>query len=78
VLAIILAACGGSTVSIRKSDRAMPSQTDLYFPVTDARYEAAFIPSLWGHPAGAGASPADGKFLNEHIAGFLDGKIMKN
>jgi len=63
----------------------MPSQTDLYFPVTDARYEAAFIPhctlaiipSLWGHPAGAGASPADKAFLNEHVAGFLAG-IAKN
>ena len=63
----------------------MPSQTDLYFPVTDARYEAAFIPhctlaiipSLWGHPAGAGASPADRTFLNEHVAGFLAG-IAKN
>ena len=58
----------------------MPSATDLYFPVTDARYEAAFIPrcqlvpipSLWGHPAGAGASPADGKFINEHVARFLE------
>jgi homoserine O-acetyltransferase/O-succinyltransferase len=57
----------------------MPSETDLYFPVTDARYEAAFIPrctllvipSLWGHPAGAGASPADGQFINEHVAAFL-------
>ena len=57
----------------------MPSASDLYFPVTDARYEAQFIPhcmllpipSLWGHPAGAGASPADAKFLNEHIAAFL-------
>jgi homoserine O-acetyltransferase len=57
----------------------MPSATDLYFPVGDAQYEAAFIPhctllpipSLWGHPAGAGASPADLKFLNEHIAQFL-------
>jgi homoserine O-acetyltransferase len=57
----------------------MPSETDLYFPVTDARYEAAFIPrctlvvipSLWGHPAGAGASPADGRFINEHVADFL-------
>ena len=41
----------------------MPSETDLYFPVGDARYEAQFIPhvslmpipSLWGHPAGAAA-----------------------
>jgi homoserine O-acetyltransferase/O-succinyltransferase len=57
----------------------MPSQTDLYFPVEDATYEAAFIahgtldviPSLWGHPAGAGASPADAKYLNEHIAKFM-------
>jgi homoserine O-acetyltransferase/O-succinyltransferase len=59
----------------------MPSETDLYFPVTDARYEASFmstvtltpIPSLWGHPAGAGAGPADLKFLNEHISQFLSG-----
>jgi homoserine O-acetyltransferase/O-succinyltransferase len=59
----------------------LPSATDLYFPVSDARYEAQFIPhctllpipSLWGHPAGAGASPADEKFLNEHIAAFMVG-----
>jgi homoserine O-acetyltransferase/O-succinyltransferase len=64
----------------------MPSETDLYFPITDARYEAAFIPhcslvpipSLWGHPAGAGISPADGKFLNEHISAFLKEKAAKN
>jgi homoserine O-acetyltransferase len=57
----------------------MPSETDLYFPVGDARYEAAFItnvqlvaiPSLWGHTAGAGGSPADEKFLNEKIGQFL-------
>jgi homoserine O-acetyltransferase len=57
----------------------MPSETDLYFPIGDARYEAQFIPhvslvpipSLWGHPAGAGASPADRKFLNQTIARFL-------
>jgi homoserine O-acetyltransferase len=60
----------------------MPSATDLYFPVTDARFEAQFmpkvtllpIPSLWGHPAGAGASPADKDFLNRNIADFLAGK----
>jgi homoserine O-acetyltransferase len=65
--------------SIKSRVLYMPSQTDLYFPVTDARYEAAYIPhctltiipSLWGHPAGSGASPADAKFLNEHIAKFL-------
>ncbi|MGD0510652.1 MAG: homoserine acetyltransferase, partial [Candidatus Micrarchaeaceae archaeon] len=57
----------------------MPSATDLYFPVTDARYEAQFIPhvslvpipSLWGHTAGAGSNPADEKFLNDTISRFL-------
>ncbi len=57
----------------------MPSATDLYFPLEDAQYEAPFIPrgtlmpipSLWGHPAGAGADPADKQFLNEKIAAFL-------
>jgi homoserine O-acetyltransferase len=57
----------------------MPSETDLYFPVGDARYEAPFIPkgtlmpipSLWGHTAGAASNPADAKFLNENIAKFL-------
>jgi homoserine O-acetyltransferase len=59
----------------------MPSETDLYFPVGDARYEAAFIPgvtlvpipSLWGHTAGAASNPDDAKFLNDHIAKFLPG-----
>ena len=66
--------------SIKSRVLYMPSETDLYFPVTDARYEAQFIPdcslvpipSLWGHPAGAGASPADEEFLNKHIAAFLE------
>jgi homoserine O-acetyltransferase len=57
----------------------MPSETDLYFPVGDARYEAQFIPgvtlrpipSLWGHTAGAASNPADGKFLNDTIGAFL-------
>lgn len=57
----------------------MPSETDLYFPVGDARYEAPFIPgvtlmpipSLWGHTAGAASNPADAKFLNENIERFL-------
>jgi homoserine O-acetyltransferase len=60
----------------------MPSETDLYFPINDARYEQAFIPgvtfmpipSLWGHTAGAASNPADGKFLNENIARFLQSK----
>ena len=57
----------------------MPSETDLYFPLTDARYEAKFIsgvtllpiPSLWGHTAGAASNPADARFLNEQIGQFL-------
>jgi homoserine O-acetyltransferase len=56
----------------------MPSETDLYFPLGDAKYEAGFIPgvslvpipSLWGHTAGAASNAADGKFLNEKIAAF--------
>lgn len=63
----------------------MPSATDLYFPVTDARYEAQFIPevvlkpipSLWGHPAGAGASPADLRFLNTNIDAFMRGERVE-
>jgi homoserine O-acetyltransferase/O-succinyltransferase len=65
--------------SIRVPVLYMPSETDLYFPITDAEYERQFIPrvtfvpihSLWGHPAGAGASPEDLRFLNATIAGFL-------
>jgi len=61
----------------------MPSETDLYFPVGDARYEAGFmhtvtllpIPSLWGHTAGAGGSLADEKFLNDNISKFLAGDL---
>jgi homoserine O-acetyltransferase len=57
----------------------MPSETDLYFPVGDARFESQFIsrvtftpiPSLWGHPAGAGGNPTDRTFLNNAIARFL-------
>ena len=57
----------------------MPSATDLYFPIGDATYEAAFIkkvifkpiPSLWGHTAGAASNPADEKFLNDNISNFL-------
>jgi len=65
--------------SIRVPLLYMPSETDLYFPIGDARYEAQFvprvtltpIPSLWGHTAGAASNPADLKFLNETIGRFL-------
>jgi homoserine O-acetyltransferase/O-succinyltransferase len=57
----------------------MPVETDLYFPMSDARYEAAFIrhveftpiPSLWGHTAGAASNPADKRFINEALVRFL-------
>jgi len=73
----------GNTEKALRSIKApvlyMPGATDLYFPVADAQYEAAFIPrvtlkpipSLWGHPAGAAAGPGDGKFLNDAIRDFL-------
>ncbi len=79
---------GGSVEAALRSIRVpflyMPSATDLYFPIGDARYEARFmrtvslvpIPSLWGHPAGAGASPADLKFLNDKIGRFLAGETV--
>jgi homoserine O-acetyltransferase len=65
--------------SIKAPFLYMPSETDLYFPIGDARYEAAMmstvtltpIPSLWGHTAGAGPNPEDLKFLNEKIGTFL-------
>ena len=73
----------GDTAAALRSIKArvlyMPSATDLYFPVSDARFEAQFIPhcalvvidSLWGHPAGAGASAADAAFINQQVTAFL-------
>jgi homoserine O-acetyltransferase len=57
----------------------MPSESDLYFTVTSAAYEAQFIPrvtfkpipSLLGHGAGLSASPVESKFLTDAIRGFL-------
>ncbi|HEY0780792.1 MAG TPA: alpha/beta fold hydrolase [Gemmatirosa sp.] len=65
--------------SIRVPFLYMPSETDLYFPLGDARYEQAFIPhvtfapipSLWGHTAGAASNPEDARFLNTTIGRFL-------
>ena len=76
-------AFGGDTSAALRSIKArvlcMPAETDLYFPIDDARHEAAFIPhlqfmpipSLWGHTAGAASNAADRAFLNRHIADFL-------
>jgi homoserine O-acetyltransferase len=57
----------------------MPCETDLYFPIGDAKYESQFlkrvtftpIPSLWGHSAGGGGNPDDARFINERIEAFL-------
>ena len=58
----------------------MPCETDLYFPIGDAKYESQFIrhvtltpiPSLWGHSAGGGSNPADNQFIDNHVKRFLD------
>nr|WP_277924556.1 alpha/beta fold hydrolase [Sphingomonas sp. CROZ-RG-20F-R02-07] len=78
---------GGDTIAALRSIRVpvlyMPSATDLYFPLEDARYECGFIrtcllypiPSLWGHPAGAGATPADAAFINNQVARYMAGAL---
>ena len=75
---------GHALAAIRIPVLYMPSTTDLYFPLDDARYEAGFNPritlkpvvSLWGHPAGAGASAADARFLNTEIKAFLAAPVQ--
>ncbi len=65
--------------SIRVPVLYMPGDTDLYFPVGDARYESEFIagvklvpvPSLWGHSAGSGGNPADNDFIDGQVREFL-------
>ena len=57
----------------------LPSETDLYFPLGDARFESTAIPnvtltpipSLWGHPAGSAVTDADAQFVSRAISGFL-------
>jgi len=73
----------GSTEKALRSISApvlyMPSATDLYFPLGDAKQESQWIkkvtlapiPSLWGHPAGAGASPEDLAFIERKLRAFL-------
>lgn len=65
--------------AIRARVLYMPCETDLYFPMGDARYEQQFlarstflpIPSLWGHSAGGGGNADDARFINEQIGRFL-------
>ena len=69
--------------SIKARVLYMPSETDLYFPITDARYEQALIPrvtfapipSLWGHTAGARAIRRTCAFLNESHRRVLESEI---
>jgi homoserine O-acetyltransferase len=57
----------------------MPSETDLYFPVADAKTDVPWIPkvtfrpipSIWGHRAGSGRNEADVEFRNREIGRFL-------
>jgi homoserine O-acetyltransferase/O-succinyltransferase len=74
---------GGSTEKALRSISVpvlyMPSETDLYFPLGDARQESKWIrrvtlapiPSLWGHPAGVGVSPEDLAFIERKLRAFL-------
>ena len=74
---------GGNTEKALRSIAApvlyMPSETDLYFPLGDARQESKWIPkvtfapiaSLWGHTAGIGASPEDLAFIERKLRAFL-------
>ena len=65
--------------SIRARVLYMPVETDLYFPVSDARAEARLIrrvnlvpiPSVWGHVAGGGGDEGAKPFINAKIAAFL-------
>jgi homoserine O-acetyltransferase len=65
--------------SIRARVLYMPVETDLYFPVSDARAEARSIrrvelvpiPSVWGHVAGGGGDEGAKPFINAKIGAFL-------
>ena len=59
---------------------AMPSESDLYFPVEDVRQELAHvadarlrpIPSVWGHRAGNPQNhPPDAAFIFDQLSKFL-------
>jgi homoserine O-acetyltransferase/O-succinyltransferase len=74
---------GGSTEKALRSISVpvlyLPAETDLYFPLSDARQESKWIrkitfapiPSLWGHPAGIGVSPEDMAFIERKLRAFL-------
>ena len=70
--------------SIRARVLYLPVQTDLYFPVSDARAEARSIrrvdlqpiPSLWGHVAGGGGDEGAKPWINARIAAFLRARLV--
>ncbi len=66
--------------AIRASVLAMPSESDLYFPVEDVRREVALIPraqlcsipSVWGHRAGNPQSHRpDANFIFQQVRQFM-------
>ena len=69
-----------SYVSFRITDYRSDAHHDALIAGDDLRHDLAQfirrvtftpIPSLWGHPAGAGGNPADRAFLNENVSRFL-------
>lgn len=68
--------------SIRAKVIYMPSDTDMYFPLTDAQYESRFIPSVelhpipstWGHAAGGGPTDEERRFISDQIRRALRGQ----
>ncbi len=65
--------------SIRAKVYYLPSTTDLYFHIDDAKYEAKFIKNVeflpissnWGHLAGIGVAPEDSEFIQQCLTRLL-------
>ena len=66
--------------AVRAPVLAMPSETDLFFPLEDVRREVVLmpdarlspIPSVWGHRAGNPQSnPEDAEFIAREVKAFL-------
>ena len=64
--------------SIRARVLYMPGETDLYFPMADARYEMQHLKhvvceplrSLWAHAAGAGWGDKDKQLILKSVRMF--------
>ena len=66
--------------SIKAQVLYMPCETDLYFPIGDAKYESQFLKSRHAHARSrrcgdtrpvAAATPADNAFISAAIRDFL-------